>query len=196
MVDPVYFATPADFRAWLEAHHASASELLVGFWKKHTGKPSIDWPQARDQALCFGWIDGVRQSLGPDSYTIRFTPRRPGSVWSKVNLARFEALKAEGAMTPAGEQAFAAGKENRSHYSYESAARELAPDEVERFRAEAKAWADWQKRPPGYRKVVLHWVTSAKKPETRARRLATLIEDSARGRKIAGVDIARKREGS
>src|SRR5688500_17513837 len=132
-MEPRYFATPAKFRAWLEKHHAAAPELLVGFWKKHTGKPSIDWPQARDQALCFGWIDGVRQSLGPDSYTIRFTPRRPGSVWSKVNLARFEALKAEGAMTAAGEQAFAAGKENRSHYSYESEARELAPDEVERF---------------------------------------------------------------
>src|SRR5687767_15092024 len=195
-MDPVYFETPAKFRAWLEKHHTSASELLVGFHNKHTGKPSIDWPQARDQALCFGWIDGVRKSLGSDSYTIRFTPRRAGSVWSRVNLARFAALKAEGAMTAAGEEAFAAGKENRSHYSYESEARELAPDEVEWFRAEAKAWADWQKRPPGYRKVVLHWVTSAKKPETRARRLAMLIEDSAQGRKIAGVDIGRKRRGS
>src|SRR5687768_5371863 len=187
-MEPAYFATPAKFRAWLERNHRSAKELLVGFHKKHTGKPSIDWPQARDQALCFGWIDGVRKSLGPDSYTIRFTPRRAGSIWSRVNLARFAALKAEGAMTAAGEEAFAAGKENRSHYSYESEARELAPDETARFQANAKAWDDWQKRPPGYRKVVLHWVTSAKKPETRARRLATLIDDSALGRKIAGME--------
>jgi uncharacterized protein YdeI (YjbR/CyaY-like superfamily) len=192
-MDPRFFETPADFRHWLGRHHASAPELLVGFRKKHTGTPSIDWPQARDQALCFGWIDGVRKSMGPDSYTIRFTPRRAGSVWSKVNLARFEALKAAGAMTAAGEAAFAAGKENRSHYSYESEARELAPEEIDLFRADAKAWDDWQKRPPGYRKVVLHWVTSAKRHETRAKRLATLIEDSAHGRKIAGYDIGRKR---
>src|SRR5688572_20591824 len=112
MADPAFFASPADFRTWLERHHDSADELLVGFWKKGSGKPSIDWPEARDQALCFGWIDGVRKSLGPDSYTIRFTPRRPGSVWSKVNIARYAALKAEGAVTPAGERAYDAGKED------------------------------------------------------------------------------------
>ncbi|HEV2748874.1 MAG TPA: YdeI/OmpD-associated family protein [Allosphingosinicella sp.] len=190
--EPTFFPTEADFRRWLEANHATAPELLVGFWKKGSGNPSIDWPQARDQALCFGWIDGVRRSLGEDSYTIRFTPRRKGSVWSKVNVERFRALKEAGQMTPAGERAFEAGRENRSHYSYESEARELAPEEVARFQANAAAWADWEKRPPGYRKVVLHWVTSAKKPETRARRLATLIEDSAAGRKIAGYDIGRK----
>ena len=193
-MDPKFFATPADFRAWLGRNHASADELLVGFWKKHTGKPSVDWPQARDQALCFGWIDGVRKSRGMDSYSIRFTPRRPGSVWSKVNLERYAALLAEGAMTPAGTAAFEAGKEDRSHYSYEAETRALEADEIARFMANAKAWADWDKRPPGYRKVALHWITSAKKPETRARRLATLIEDSAHGRKIAGVDIARRRK--
>src|SRR5687768_2148415 len=175
-MEPAYFATPAKFRAWLERNHRSAKELLVGFHKKHTGKPSIDWPQARDQALCFGWIDGVRKSLGPDSYTIRFTPRRAGSVWSRVNLERFEALKAEGAMTSAGEAAFEDGKENRSNYAYEAEVREFAPEQVELFKANAKAWEDWQKRPPSYRKVVTHWVTSAKKAETQARRLATLIE--------------------
>ena len=192
-MDPKFFVAPVDLRAWLAKHHASADELLVGFWKKASGKASIDWPQARDQALCFGWIDGARKSLGPESYTIRFTPRRSGSVWSRVNVERYAALKAQGAMTPAGDAAFAAGRENRSHYSYESEARELAPDEIARFQANAKAWADWDKRPPGYRKVAVHWVTSAKKPATRARRLAVLIEDSAHGRKIAGVDIARKR---
>jgi uncharacterized protein YdeI (YjbR/CyaY-like superfamily) len=182
-MDPTFFATPADFRAWLAAHHASADELLVGFWKKDSGKPSVDWPQARDQALCFGWIDGVRKSLGPESYTIRFTPRRAGSAWSKVNLERYAVLTAEGAITEAGRQAYEEG--DRSHYSYESEAPELTGEEVAHFRANAQAWADWDKRPPGYRRTALHWVISAKKPETRARRLATLIEDSAAGRKIA-----------
>ena len=193
-MDPKFFAAPADFRAWLAEHHASADELLVGFWKKDSGKPSVDWPQARDQALCFGWIDGVRRSMGPESYTIRFTPRRPGSVWSKVNVERYAALKAEGSITGAGEAAFETGKEDRSAYSYASEVRELAPDELGRFRANRAAWSDWEKRPPGYRRIALHWVTSAKKPETRARRLTTLIEDSAHGRKIGLVDIARTRK--
>ena len=192
--EPAFFATEADFRRWLEANHASAPELLVGFWKKASGRPSIDWPQARDQALCFGWIDGIRKSRDDDSYTIRFTPRRSGSVWSKVNIGRVEALRAAGQMTAAGERAFEAGKEDRSHYSYESQARPLEPEEEQLFRADRAAWADWERRPLGYRKMVLHWVTSAKKPETRARRLATLIEDSAAGRKIAGVAIGRKRD--
>jgi uncharacterized protein YdeI (YjbR/CyaY-like superfamily) len=191
-MDPRFFATAGDFRAWLARHHASADELLVGFWKKDSGKPSVDWPQARDQALCFGWIDGVRKSMGPASYTIRFTPRRAGSVWSKVNVERYAALKSEGAMTEAGERAYEAGKEDRSHYSYETGTRELEAGEVAQFRANAKAWADWDRRPPGYRRVALHWVTSAKKPETRARRLATLIEDSAQGRKIGLVEPRRK----
>src|SRR5688572_28285459 len=192
--DVTYFRTPADLRKWFRANHAKAAELWIGFYKKDSGKPSITWPESVDEALCVGWIDGVRKSLGPDSYTIRFTPRRPGSVWSKVNLERYAALKAEGAMTAAGETAFSAGKEDRSHYSYESEPRELAGEEIALFKANAKAWADWDKRPPGYRKVALHWVTSAKKPETRARRLATLIDDSALGRKIAGMEIGRKPE--
>jgi uncharacterized protein YdeI (YjbR/CyaY-like superfamily) len=191
---PVYFETRADFRRWLETNQAREHELLVGFWKKGSGEPSIDWPEARDEALCFGWIDGVRRSLGEESYTIRFTPRRPKSVWSRVNIARFEALQAAGQMTPAGERAFAEGHEQTDHYSYEKAPRELAPEEERLFRENEAAWADWERRPPGYRKMVLHWVTSAKRPETRARRLATLIEDSAAGRKIAGVDIGRKRK--
>ena len=192
---PVFFRTAADFRRWLVANHATAPELLVGFWKKSSGKPSIDWPQARDQALCFGWIDGVRKSLDADSYTVRFTPRRKGSVWSKVNLDRFEALKAAGQMTPAGERALAQSTGPSGVYSYEKPVTELTPDEEARFRVNAASWADWEKRPPGYRRTVLHWVTSAKKPETRARRLATLIEDSAAGRKIAGYDIGRNRKG-
>ena len=192
MADPTYFETEAAFRRWLEANHAGATELLVGFWKKGTGRPSIDWPQARDQALCFGWIDGVRKSLGDESYTIRFTPRRKGSNWSKVNLGRFAALKAAGQMTPAGERALAENRGRRTVYAYENEARALTKPETAKFRRNRAAWADWEKRPAGYRKVVLHWITSAKRPETRARRLATLIGDSQAGRKIAGYDIGRK----
>jgi uncharacterized protein YdeI (YjbR/CyaY-like superfamily) len=188
-----FFESEAAFRHWLEAHHQDADELLVGFWKKGSGRPSIDWPQARDQALCFGWIDGVRRSLGEESYTIRFTPRRKGSIWSKVNVTRFAALKAAGLMTAAGEQAYEENKGRTGVYAYENEEKTLRPDEISRFKAEAAAWADWEKRPPGYRKICLHWINSAKRPETRERRLATLIEDSAAGRKIGGLDISRKR---
>ena len=189
---PAYFETEADFRRWLERNHERESELLVGFHKKASGLASIDWPQARDQALCFGWIDGIRKSLGETDFTIRFTPRRPGSIWSKVNLERYAALKAQGAMTEAGERAFEAGKARRSLYSYESPPAELTGEETAAFKANAAAWADWEGRPPGYRRTALHWVTSAKKPETRARRLGILIADSEAGRKIGAVDISRK----
>jgi uncharacterized protein YdeI (YjbR/CyaY-like superfamily) len=190
---PVFFPTEADFRRWLEANHEKASELLVGFWKKGTGKPSIDWPRARDQALCFGWIDGVRKSLGDEAYTIRFTPRRKGSVWSKVNLERFEALKRAGLVTPSGERALRESTGPSGVYAYERPQAELTADEIAQFMQDQSAWADWEKRPPGYRKVVLHWVTSAKRPETRARRLGILIASSAAGEKIPGYDIGRKK---
>ena len=190
---PTFFASEADFRRWLEVNHDQAGELLVGFWKKATGRPSIDWPQARDQALCFGWIDGVRKSLGDDSYTIRFTPRRKGSIWSKVNVARFEALKAAGQMKEAGVRAFEENKGRSGVYAYENALKALTAEETALFRKDEAAWADWERRPPGYRKIALHWITSAKRPETRARRLATLIADSAAGRKIGELDISRKK---
>ena len=191
---PKYFAAEADFRLWLEDNHETAPELLVGFWKKRRGKPSIDWPQARDQALCFGWIDGVRKSLGDDAYTIRFTPRRKGSIWSKVNVERFAALKAEGQMTPAGERAYEENKGKSGLYAYERELAALSPEDELQFRKHKTAWADWERRPPGYRKVVLHWVTSAKKPETRAKRLAILIQSSAAGEKIPGYDIGRRKK--
>ena len=190
--EPTHFATPATFRDWLETNHETATELLVGFWKKSSGKPSIDWPQARDQALCFGWIDGVRRSLGDEAYTIRFTPRRKDSIWSNVNVQRFHALTAEGLMTAAGERAFEA-KGQSGVYAYENELKELTEDETAIFRTNEAAWADWEARPPGYRKTVLNWITSAKRPETRVSRLATLIEDSAAGRKVAGYDIGRKK---
>src|SRR6188472_4116731 len=113
---PTLFAAPAEFRAWLEAHHATQTELLVGFYKKGSGKPSITWPESVDEALCYGWIDGVRRSLGDEAYTIRFTPRRRGSIWSKVNVDRFNALKADGQMTPAGEQAYEENKHKSGLY--------------------------------------------------------------------------------
>jgi len=182
MAEPTFFATPADWRAWLEAHHASASELSVGFWKVGSGKPSITWPQSVDEALCFGWIDAVRHRIDDDAYRIRFTRRRPGSVWSKVNLKRFAELKAEGRVAPAGQAAFDAGKP--SAYSYERDATELAPDEVAAFQARPGAWAHFEAYPPGLRKQCVHWVTSAKRPQTRAKRLAALIDLSAAGRRL------------
>ena len=192
MPEPTYFSTEADFRRWLETNSETAPELLVGFWKKGSGKPSIDWPQARDQALCFGWIDGVRKSLGDEAYTIRFTPRRKGSIWSTVNVERFAALKAAGQMTSAGERAYEENEGKTGLYAYERALAAFDAEQEAHFRKNKEAWADWEKRPPSYRKVVLHWVTSAKKPETRAKRLATLIESSAKGEKIPGYDIGKK----
>jgi uncharacterized protein YdeI (YjbR/CyaY-like superfamily) len=191
---PTFFATAADFRRWLEANHATAPELLVGFWKKGSGRPSIDWPEARDEALCVGWIDGIRKSLGDESYTIRFTPRRKGSIWSNVNLARYEALTGEGRMRPAGVRAYEENKGRQGVYSYENAMAELSGAETAAFKRNTAAWTDWEERPLSYRRAVLHWIASAKKPETRARRLATLIADSAAGRMIAGYDIGRKKE--
>lgn len=179
---PTFFPTPADWRAWLEQHHATAGELSVGFWKKETGRPSITWPQSVDEALCFGWIDGVRHRIDEEAYRIRFTPRRPGSVWSQVNLRRFAELKAEGRIAPAGQAAFDVGKP--SAYAYERDAAELTPAETEAFRANAAAWTYWQACPPGYRKLSLHRVTAARRPATRARRLARLIDGCAAGRRV------------
>ena len=192
MAEPVFFPTEADFRRWLEANHQTAPELLVGFWKKSSGKPSIDWPQARDQALCFGWIDGIRKSLGDDAYTIRFTPRRKGSIWSKVNVERFDALKAAGQMTAAGEAAYERDKHRSGVYSYEKPLASLTPEEEALFRGNKGAWADWEKRPPGYRRSALGWITSAKRSETRAKRLAELIGVSAEGRRFPQYDWQKK----
>jgi uncharacterized protein YdeI (YjbR/CyaY-like superfamily) len=192
MAKPAYFPTEADFRRWLETNHAAAPELLVGFWKKGSGKPSIDWPQARDQALCFGWIDGVRKSLGDEAYTIRFTPRRKRSIWSKVNLERFETLKAAGLMTAAGERALEESTGPKGIYAYEKPLAELRREEEAQLRRRKSAWSDWEKRPPSYRRSVLNWITTAKKPETRAKRLATLIDCSAKGERIPGFDWQKK----
>lgn len=188
---PTFFAAPEDFRAWLEANHATAAELLVGLWKVGSGKPSMTWNESVDEALSFGWIDGVRRSLGEEAYTIRFTPRRRGSIWSAKNIRRFHELKSEGRIRPAGEAAFADPKAKTGQYAFERPLAELAPDETAAFQAEPAAWAAFNAFPPSYRKVALNWVVSAKRPETRARRLKILIEDSAQGRKIGLARIGR-----
>ncbi len=191
-MEPAFFLSGADFRGWLEANHATAPELLVGFWKKGSGKPSIDWPQARDQALCFGWIDGIRKSLGEDAYTIRFTPRRKGSIWSKINVERFEALSALGHMTPAGVRAYEENKHKSGGYAYEKPLTAFSAQEDALFRRNQAAWTDWEKRPPSYRRSALHWITSAKRPETREKRLRELIDVSAAGRLLPQYDWQKK----
>src|SRR5262245_31591265 len=186
---PRYFATPAEWRAWLEKHHATAEELLVGFHKVGSGKPSITWPESVDEALCFGWIDGVRRSLGADAYTIRFTPRRKGSIWSEVNIARVAELEALGKMRPAGRDAFAARIEARSAiYAYEQRqTAELPPEYAKRLTANPKARAFFDAQPPWYRRVVSWWVISAKREETRDKRFATLLSDCAAERRVRGL---------
>jgi uncharacterized protein YdeI (YjbR/CyaY-like superfamily) len=188
-VSPTFFATPADFRAWLEAHHASETELLVGFHKKGSGTPSITWPESVDEALCFGWIDGVRRSLDADAYTVRFTPRKRKSYWSIVNIRRAGELIAEGRMRPAGLAAFEARAGERSGvYSFEQKDEvRFDPEQAARFQADAQAWDFFQAQAPWYRRTATWWVISAKQEATRARRLATLMEDSAAGRLIAGL---------
>ncbi|HVE78212.1 MAG TPA: YdeI/OmpD-associated family protein [Gemmatimonadaceae bacterium] len=189
-----FFADPAAWRRWLERHHATDTELWVGFYKKATGRPSITWPESVDGALCFGWIDGVRKSIDESSYRIRFTPRRPRSIWSAVNLRRVQALIEAGLVAPAGMRAFEARDPKRSGlYSFEQRKEAaLAPADEARFRANAGAWKFFQARPPGYRRMATWWVVSAKREATRQRRLAALIEDSARGRAIGLARPAKK----
>jgi len=189
-MDPHFFETPEDFRAWMHANHATATELWVGFHKVGTGRPSITWPQSVDEALCVGWIDGIRKRLDDESYVIRFTPRKPGSIWSVVNIRRMGELEAEGRVLPAGAAAFAKRRDDKSAlYSYERKQTAELPDEyARRFQANTAAWEFFQRQPPWYRRTATHWVISAKKEETREKRLATLIDDSANSRPIAQLD--------
>jgi len=183
--EPTYFPSPAAFRRWLERHHAKAAFLWVGFHKKATGKPSMTWPESVDQALCFGWIDGVRRAIDDTRYTIRFTPRRAGSAWSAINIARVRALAKRGLMTPAGLAAFRRRTAARSRiYSYEQR-RGLSPAFERRLRAHVRAWTFFRAQPDGYRRTAGFWVMSAKREETRERRFAALVRDSAAGRRIA-----------
>jgi uncharacterized protein YdeI (YjbR/CyaY-like superfamily) len=185
-IKPKFFATPGEFRAWLESHHDRARELLVGFYKRSSGRPSMTWPESVDEALCFGWIDGVRRSLGEDAYTIRFTPRRPGSIWSAINVAKVATLTEAGKMRPSGERVFAARRPDRTGvYSFERKEPPvLSNAQATLLRKNAKAAAFFDAQPPWYRRTAIHWVVSAKREDTRARRLAELIADSAAGRRI------------
>lgn len=184
---PRFFPDPAAFRSWLEEHHADADEVVVGYRRRASGLQSITWPESVDVALCFGWIDGIRRSLDETSYSIRFTPRRPRSIWSAVNVRRFAELEAAGLVVDAGRAAFAARREDRTAvYTHEQAqAPELDEAFTARFMASADAWEWFQLQPPYYRRQAAHWVMSAKKPETRERRLATLIADSEAGLRVA-----------
>jgi uncharacterized protein YdeI (YjbR/CyaY-like superfamily) len=180
-----FFKSSSDFRKWLEMHHTEASELWVGFYKRNSGKPSITWPESVDQALCFGWIDGVRKSIDDESYMIRFSPRKSTSIWSAVNIKRAEELGIQGLMQPAGIKAYELRKENRSGiYAYEQRGVTL-PDAYEKtLRANKAAWDFFHAQPPSYRKIAFWWVVSAKKEETRKRRLERLIEYSAQGKRL------------
>ena len=189
VMEPTFFSSPDLFRAWLAEHHATAPELVVGFYKVGSGLPSITWPQSVDEALCYGWIDGRRQRIDDQSYLIRFTPRRPNSIWSTVNIERVAVLTAEGRMQPAGLAAFEKRKAESSEiYAYEQQAVALDPAYEQRFKANEAAWTFFEAQAAWYRKTATWWVMSAKREETRLKRLATLIEDSAHGRRIRPLD--------
>jgi uncharacterized protein YdeI (YjbR/CyaY-like superfamily) len=184
-VDPTYFHTQADWRAWLAAHGAEATELWVGFYKAGTAERGITYAQVVDEALCAGWIDGVRRRVDAQRFTIRFTPRQPRSIWSAVNIARASELEALGLMLPTGRAAFAARDEERSRvYSFEQEHVVLSAEQIAQFQSHEAAWRWFEAQPAGYRKTATWWVMSAKREETRARRLATLIADSAAGRRL------------
>jgi uncharacterized protein YdeI (YjbR/CyaY-like superfamily) len=181
-----FFASPADFRAWLEENHAREQELFVGFYKRDSGKPSITWPESVDAALCYGWIDGVRNSIDATSYRIRFTPRKPTSTWSAINVKRVEELTRLELMRPAGKKAFEARKGDKTGiYAYEQRKGAKLPRAYEQqFRANQMAWEFFQVQPAWYRRTATYRVISAKQEKTRQRRLAQLIVDSARGLSI------------
>jgi uncharacterized protein YdeI (YjbR/CyaY-like superfamily) len=186
---PHFFPTPAAWRAWLEKHHAEAEEIWVGFYKRASGRASITWPEAVDGALCFGWIDGLRKGLDIVSYKIRFTPRKPRSIWSAINLRRATELSTLGLMHAAGLAAFQKRDRKRSGiYSYEQRkAAKLPPAYEKEFRANSGAWKFFQAGAPWYRRTATCWVISAKREETRRKRLASLIEDSANQRTIPAL---------
>jgi uncharacterized protein YdeI (YjbR/CyaY-like superfamily) len=193
MTSPRFFKTPEDFRAWLQKNHATATELLVGFYKRGSDKPSITWPESVDEALSFGWIDGVRKSINESSYTIRFTPRKPRSIWSDVNIAKVTLLIEQERMSPAGLAAWALRDEARSGiYSFERKAATFDTAAEQQFMQNAKAWTFFQEQPAGYRRVATHYVSSATREETRARRLAALIAHSAKGQRIPQYAISKK----
>lgn len=189
---PTFFPSPADLRAWFERHHATARELLVGYHKVGSGLPSVTWPQSVDEALCYGWIDGIRKSIDDLSYMIRFTPRRPGSIWSSVNIKRAGELIEQGLMQPAGLKAYEARKENKvGIYSYEQRSVELPEPYNQLLQQNQAAWTYFLAQPASYRKAVSWWIISARQEETRLRRLERLVAYSVQGLPIP--EFARRR---
>jgi uncharacterized protein YdeI (YjbR/CyaY-like superfamily) len=186
MAEPIFFTSAQAFRNWLEANSAAATELLVGFHKVGTGQPSMTWSASVDEALCFGWIDGVRRRIDDATYSIRFTPRRPGSIWSAINIAKVTQLQLDGRMTPTGLAAFAKRTAAKSSiYSHEREhPAELTALELQTFKRNMAAWAFLEGTSGGYRKVVFHWVSSAKKPETRVARFGKLVDACAKGERL------------
>jgi uncharacterized protein YdeI (YjbR/CyaY-like superfamily) len=191
--DVMFFESPDELRDWFDAHHQTAADLWLGYHRKATGKPTISWSDAVDEALCVGWIDGIRKRLDDTRSAQRFTPRRKGSTWSAINVAKVGKLTSEGRMRPAGIAAFERRTEaNTAVYSYERPNAGFSDGELERFKAVPAAWGDWERRPPSYRRTVTHWVTSAKGAETRARRLEALIAASAAGQPVGPMRWARE----
>jgi len=187
---PVAFSSAAAFRAWLEAHQADSTELVLRLFKAGARERGLGYKDALDEALCFGWIDGVRRALDDVSFTQRFTPRRRGSRWSAVNVRRAKELIAEKRMRAPGRAAFEARPGDAAGYSFESRPVELPPALLRRLRKDAAAWAWWTARPPWYRRTCAHWVTSAKRDETRERRFAVLLDACARGVPVPPVRTA------
>ncbi len=181
----VYFESPAAFRAWLKKNHAKEKELWVGYYRKGTGRPSLTWQEAVDEALCFGWIDGVRKSVDAERFVQRFTPRKPISNWSAINVGRVEELIARKRMAPAGLAAFERRDEKRTAiYAYENRPKVLAPEYEKELRRNAKAAAFFDALPPAFKKLMVFWVMSAKQEETRQKRLRRLIDSSAAGKRL------------
>src|SRR4051812_23407101 len=182
-MEAIYFDGPEAWRAWLEEHHESETEVLVGFFKKHTGRQRMTWSEAVDEALCFGWIDGIGRRVDDERNTIRFTPRKPSSIWSTVNVKKVAALTEQGRMRPAGLAAFERRREDRTAvYSHDRTTEpELTAEQEAALRADAAAWAWFEAQAPSYRRTARHWVSSAKRPETRERRFAQLLACSREG---------------
>jgi uncharacterized protein YdeI (YjbR/CyaY-like superfamily) len=193
-MEPKFFKSGARFRAWLDKHHDRKAEILVGFYKKASGKASPTYQEMLDEALAYGWIDGITRSLGEDAYTIRYTPRRKRSIWSAINIQRVAALEKEGRMHTAGLAAFAARDPKRAGYSFANRDTTFDPAREQKFRARRKAWAFFEAQPPGYRRSATFWVESAKKDETKERRLAQLIADCAAGKRIDALTSPAKRK--
>jgi uncharacterized protein YdeI (YjbR/CyaY-like superfamily) len=190
---PKFFAKAADFRKWLKTNHARETELWVGFYKVGTGKPTISYKEAVDEALCFGWIDGVRKSIDEESYTNRFTPRKTSSNWSQINIRRVKELTEQGRMHAAGLKAFnERDKRKTNQYSFEREQLEFSPEHLALFKKHKPAWTFFQAQPPGYRKLMTWYVVSAKREATRSRRLGYLIEESGQQRRVQSMPSSKK----